>query len=453
MLEASDSPQPNLHDWIKPDKPGGMEDCSSDIAARMSDLLDPHSVFGGDTDPFPSVILGIIYAVTSQPNPTEDVGGGYYIFKQISLLEDGSVYIIPNGIQTVCHEMNFNASIPVNYVTTFYPTLGHHGDDWAFVADSITIVDTITGITYFNIAVLELSGFTMSSPATGVVQVHSLLVDSTEPTVDPPTVDVNHITCDYETGISAGTAAANWAELYLFWNQATGQGIMDTGSQSFLGSKTFISKVFFADDIYIGVDANIDMGLSLVSVSGGVGNRYQGAITESTYNPATGDNYGVSIGLDTGTSGIGGLNPSVSFGGFAGTRPFIGPRGPVDIYITNESGGTDKGFTGNILPDPITHLGGMNFTGGLYIFGLPVLSTTLTVGSTPIMGGTNGNLLIQQAGVLSEIGVGNSLQNSGMNLDIAPMSGAGAPSGGLGVPGSIYFDVTNPSRPQFYWKT
>jgi hypothetical protein len=97
-------------------------------------------------------------------------------------------------------------------------------------------------------------------------------------------------------------------------------------------------------------------------------------------------------------------------------------------------------------------------------FFLPI-GTTAPTGSLPITGppptppfvfpSLGGSVM--SVSVVSANGISGSVANPTttptITLSLDAMNGIGAPGAGLGGVGWVYFDMTDPSNPQLYWKT
>jgi hypothetical protein len=185
----------------------------------------------------------------------------------------------------------------------------------------------------------------------------------------------------------------------------TRYGIVSTNNQSFSGTKTF------SDGIVIDV-----------ARSGAVGSQSIGINYNTGTTPAV---KGATISIPYGDGTIY-TQTSRYDGTTGGTQLFTAGLGTFTIWARNASGSiiqSSYGVTntsGTVLFGSWTPDG--KFAGGLYVGGGNLTAPPITIGSTPIVGGTSGSILTQSGSTVGQIGPGD-LNTTGAAVTVTGLDG------------------------------
>jgi hypothetical protein len=237
-------------------------------------------------------------------------------------------------------------------------------------------------------------------------------------------------------------------------------GGVSVGSQSILGPKTLVAQSGSEPNLVVGGQSTYFGLIQVVPFDPTTESTPNGWVILEA-NPEGSDGAGVTWGLlqvvGSNTEGNNALNVRIYNPSVDGTQ-----RGQFRF----ESGVLGPDIAFEISGSPLIYglqgtQGEFSFVGGIAVAYNGPSPATIVLGSTPITGGTSGNIIaVGGSGEAEQIALNGSLQLTSATpppiagtLGLAALSGTGAPSSTLGAPGSIYFDVSDPDNLQFYFKT
>jgi len=239
---------------------------------------------------------------------------------------------------------------------------------------------------------------------------------------------------------------------------ATTPGGVSTTTQQWSGDKTFLGNL-------------TAQSLTSLSSSTVIGSDYTSIVSPDNLTVVGTDNSEGFWSADSteapgpGTlTQIGSIRDSSQTGGYGeaavqvvccyGTDP-TDPSQDVNLVIFYAVNRALEVTTPALQIGPTPCVGGTDPVGNVFTSGLLTSlgssSPSPTIG-TAVTGGTPGDLLgVDGSGNLANVPVLNGLALTSGSLGLQAQSGTGPPPDGYGWPGAIWFDVTNPDAPVFYY--